>query len=487
MPEDLHRVAGVRFRNAGKIFYFHTAGMRLEPGEYVVVETIRGPEIAKVVIAPDQVVVNELGREELKPILRLATEGDIRKAEQLRIQAEELLPEARRLGEELRFPAHIDAAEFTLDGRRLTFSFTSEDRLDYRDFIKRAGDAFHARVDMRQMGARDRAKLAGGYGICGRELCCSSWLTTFPSISIRMAKEQELPLNPQKISGLCGRLLCCLSYEEEGYKEMRKTLPKIGQRCSTPTGEGKVISINILRRSITLWADGQRIDVPDRDLGTVVRWDVSSKSGDPPPSISRADAIAQGLIEETEEDVLAAARLTAAPDWLDERPILDPGPGRGRLPGGGPRKNLPARPPRQGGQNAERPEARQDQPRTGGRRQGGPETSQPPQQREQRPRQDRGPRPQGQPRSEPQNAGQGRVFRRGGEAPADGTGEPRPPREPRAPRPPRPGNQQQQSSPGANDQPQEQAGQGQRSGRRRNRRGRGGGGNAGQGPATPAE
>jgi len=478
MPEELPRVAGVRFRNAGKIFYFHTAGMRLEPGEFVVVETVRGPEIAKVVIAPDQVVVNELGREELKPILRLATEGDIRRADQLKQQAEELLPEARRLGEELRFPAHIDAAEFTLDGRRLTFSFTSEERLDYREFIKRAGDRFKARVDMRQMGARDRAKLAGGYGICGRELCCASWLTTFPSISIRMAKEQELPLNPQKISGLCGRLLCCLSYEEEGYKEMRKTLPKLGQRCSTPTGEGKVIAINILRRSITLFADGQRIEVPDRDLGTVVRWDTASKSGDPPPSISRVDAIAQGLIEETEEDRLVAARAGAEPDWLDERPIFDPGPGRGRLPGGGPRKNVPARPPRQEvgqGPQSERPQGRQQdrsrpqapreqQPREqgGGRRQGGAQER----------------RPQGQ-QSAPSNVGEGRVFRRGGDAAPTG----RPPREPRPPRDARP-----QDGPGQppSDGPAEgQQPQGQRSGRRRNRRGRGGGGGdtGGQRPA----
>ncbi len=425
MPEELPRVAGVRFRNAGKIFYFHTAGMRLEPGEFVVVETIRGPEIAKVVIAPDQVVVNELGREELKPILRLATEGDIRRADDLKQQAEELLPEARRLGEELRFPAHLDGAEFTLDGRRLTFSFTSEERLDYRDFIRRAGDRFHARVDMRQMGARDRAKLAGGYGICGRELCCSSWLTTFPSISIRMAKEQELPLNPQKISGLCGRLLCCLSYEEEGYKEMRKTLPKLGQRCSTPTGEGKVIGINILRRSITLVVDGQRIDIQDRELGTVVRWDTASKSGDPPPSIPRAEAIAQGLIEETEEDRIIAARAGAEPDWLDERPTtFEPGPGRGRLPGGGPRKNMPARPPRREPGQRDRSSARgpENSPPRGGNRGG----QQPPDQqptREPRPRQDRAPRGQQTP---PANLGEGRVFRRSGSEPPQ---EPRPTRE----------------------------------------------------------
>lgn len=339
-------VAGVRFRNAGKIFYFHAAGMRLEVGEHVVVETTRGPEIARVVISPDQVVVNELGREELKPILRLATDDDIQKMDRLKLKAEEILPEARAIARDTRFPAHLDAAEYTLDGKRITFSFTSEERLDYRDFIRRAGERFGTKVDMRQMGARDRAKLAGGYGICGRELCCSSWLTAFPSISIRMAKEQDLPLNPQKISGLCGRLLCCLSYEEEGYKEMRKTLPKIGQRCSTPTGEGKVIGINILRRQVTLFVQGQRVDVPDRDLGLVVRWDTASKTGDPPPSISRADAIEQGLIEATEEDLLAAARLTDGDQWLPQEAGAAPGPGRGRLPGGGPRKEIRNRPAR---------------------------------------------------------------------------------------------------------------------------------------------
>lgn len=342
MADHSPRVVGVRFRNAGKIFYFHASGMRLEVGEYVVVESVRGPEVAKVVISPDQVVVNEMGREELKPILRLATDADIHRADDLRRQADELLPEARAMAEDAGFPARIDAADFTLDGRRLTFSFSSEERLDYRAFVRHASDRYHAKVDMRQLGARDRAKLAGGYGICGRELCCSSWLTTFPAISIRMAKEQELPLNPQKISGLCGRLLCCLSYEEEGYREMRKTLPKVGQRCSTPTGEGKVISVNILRRQVTLWVEGKRVEVGDRDLGLVVRWDTSSKAAPPPPSISRREAIDQGLIEADEIDLAIEAGSSDEPDWI----TAEPGPGRGRLPGGGPRKIVPAREPR---------------------------------------------------------------------------------------------------------------------------------------------
>ncbi len=423
MRDPAASVAGVRFRNAGKIFYFHAAGMRLEPGEYVVVETTRGPEIGRVVIGPEQVVVNELGREELKPILRLATPDDIRKADSLKQRAEELLPEARRLGEELRFPARVDAAEFTLDGRRLTLVVSSEDRVEHREFMRRAADRFKARVDVRQVGARDRAKLAGGYGICGRELCCANWLATFPSISIRMAKEQELPLNPQKISGLCGRLLCCLSYEEEGYKEMRKTLPKIGQRCSTPTGEGKVIGVNILKRQVTLVVDGVRLDVPDRDLGTVVRWDTSSKAAAPPPSISRAEAIAEGLIEATEEDLRPAAPVEE--DWLGQGSTDLQAPGRGRLPGGGPRRE--SRPP------PARPAARPEPPRAERRRPAqGTETS-----ADGRGRGRRGPgggggEPQASPGNQPQprqprvqppaNLPEGRRFQR-----ADSTGGPPPP------------------------------------------------------------
>ena len=436
-------IAGVRFRNAGKILYFHTAGMRLETGEYVVVETMRGPEIARVVISPEQVLVNELNEEDLKPILRLATDTDLRKADALRTRVEELLPEARRLAQEVGFPVRIDTAEFTLDGKRLTFSFTSEERMDYRDYLRRASERFGARVDMRQLGSRDRAKLAGGYGICGRELCCSNWLTTFPSISIRMAKEQELPLNPQKISGLCGRLLCCLSYEEDGYREMRKSLPKLNQRCSTPTGEAKVIGLNILRRSITLLLDGQRIEVGDRDLGTVVRWDVTSKIGDPPPSISRVDAIAQGLIEADERDLAGEdeqepepdrggrGRLPAPRRLPQAREAKDPAgseppPARGRgrgAPAAQPPSSAPGRrqgrgatgPPdapaaRQGGQQPTGLErSRRNRGGSAGSGDGAPSTPRP-ERGERTPPPSRGPvTPQG---------GQSRVFRRGGQSSA---------------------------------------------------------------------
>jgi cell fate regulator YaaT (PSP1 superfamily) len=453
MANDPPRVAGVRFRNAGKIFYFHASGMRLEVGEYVVVESVRGPEVAKVVIAPDQVVVNELGRDELKPILRLATADDIERADQLRRRADALLIEARALAQDAGFPARIDDADFTLDGRRLTFSFTSEERIDYRDFVRKAADRFKVKVDMRQLGARDRAKLAGGYGICGRELCCSNWLATFPSISIRMAKEQDLPLNPQKISGLCGRLLCCLSYEEEGYREMRKTLPKMGQRCSTPTGEGKVIGVNILRRQVTLLVDGERVEVGDRDLGLVVRWDTSSKSAPPPPSITREEAIEQGLIEEDEQSAVGTPWDTQEGAWA-----LEAGPGRGRLPGGGPRKVMPAR--------DRGPRPQQDRPGGPAREEGAVGS---PQEGNRRRGRGRGGRPEGEPRDQrrapPPDLPQGRSFQRSQPGPVPASGRPLPNQ----------GDPQRATSDGA---------EGPAPGRRR-RRGRGGRNQGGSGGADP--
>ncbi|MCK6564364.1 MAG: hypothetical protein L6Q80_06385 [Dehalococcoidia bacterium] len=439
MPDSECSVVGVRFRNAGKIFYFDSAGMRIDSGEYVVVESARGPEIARVVIGTEQVLVNELGNEDLKPVLRLAVADDIHKADDLHQRAHALLPEARRLAGEAGFHAHIDTAEYTLDGRRLTFSFSSEERLDYRDFVRRAADHFGSRVEMRQVGARDRARLAGGYGICGRELCCASWLTTFPAISIRMAKEQELPLNPQKISGLCGRLLCCLSYEEDGYREMRRTLPKIGQRCSTPTGEGRVVAVNILRRQVTLVVEGQRVEVGDRDLGTVVRWDTASKAGTPPPSISRAEAIAQGLIEPTEEDLREPEPPPPA-DWLSERPA--PGPARGRLPSREPRpERSPGGPP-----PAQRRGSQGPSPQRGGERRP--------------PRGDRGPAGAPPARQQP-GIPEGRRFER------------------TQPAPPRPGSSRPRGEPPARDEappPREPRQEGRR--RRRGGRGREAGGSA---------
>lgn len=313
MTDPRQNVAGLRFGAAGPIEYFHAAGMRLEVGESVVVQTSRGPELARVVVAPDQVVVNELGEDDLHPILRLAAEEDLRRADELDERARDLLPEARELAAETGLEGRVERARFTLDGERLAFLVGGEGSAGEREFTRRAARRWGVRASVRRLGARERARLAGGYGICGRELCCSSWLSTFPAVSIRLAKDQELSLNPEKISGLCGRLLCCLSYEEEGYREMRRSLPRLGQRCSTPTGEGKVVALNVLRRRVTLDVGGRRVEVGERDLGLVVRWDPSSRAADPPPAITREEAVAQGLIEPDEPVAPEPAMPEAAP------------------------------------------------------------------------------------------------------------------------------------------------------------------------------
>ena len=318
MTDPRQNVAGLRFGAAGPIEYFHAAGMRLEVGESVVVQTSRGPELARVVVAPDQVVVNELGEDDLRPILRLAAEEDLRRADELDERARDLLPEARELAAETGLEGRVERARFTLDGERLAFLAGGEGGAGEREFTRRAGRRWGVRASVRRLGARERAREAGGYGICGRELCCSSWLSTFPAVSIRLAKDQELSLNPEKISGLCGRLLCCLSYEEEGYREMRRSLPRLGQRCSTPTGEGKVVGLNVLRRRVTLDVGGRRVEVGERDLGLVVRWDPSSRAADPPPAITREEAVAQGLIEPDEP---AAPALESAPAMPEAAPI----------------------------------------------------------------------------------------------------------------------------------------------------------------------
>jgi cell fate regulator YaaT (PSP1 superfamily) len=273
-------IVGIRFREAGKIYYFDPAGLDLVVGEWVVVETARGMELGRVVVAPGQVLLNELD-EPVKPIVRLAWAEDIERYDELKGREREVTDFARRLSRERDLPMKVAGADFTLDGHRVTVSFTADERIDFRDLVREISRKFDVRVDMRQIGPRDQAKLADGYGICGRRLCCSSWLTAFPSISIKMARNQDLPLNPTKISGLCGRLHCCLSYEDEGYVAMRRELPRVGATVTTPTGSGKVIAVHPLKQTITLVTDQQvRVEVPQADLGTIVRWLPNRLEGD---------------------------------------------------------------------------------------------------------------------------------------------------------------------------------------------------------------
>jgi cell fate regulator YaaT (PSP1 superfamily) len=242
-------IVGVRFKRAGKVYYFDPAGINLEVNDHVIVETSRGLELGRVVIAPRQVLANEI-TEPLKPVLRKAEPEDVKRAEELEEKAEEALIECGKLIEELGLPMKLLSVEYNLDGSRLTFLFSAEQRVDFRELVRRLTKRFKTRVELRQVGSRDEAKLMGGFGRCGRPLCCASFISEFEPISIKMAKEQDLPLNPMKISGICGRLMCCLSYESEQYRAMKEKLPKVGQRVSTPMGEAKVVGSNPLKETV---------------------------------------------------------------------------------------------------------------------------------------------------------------------------------------------------------------------------------------------
>ncbi len=267
---------GVRFKEAGKIYYFDAGGFDLQVGNYVLVETTRGEEIARVVVAPDQVVASEI-KETLKPVTRLASPEDLRRASELKDKATQNMEAAQRKVTEHGLDMRLVSGDYDLDGSELTFCFTADERVDFRSLAKDLSSTFQARVQLLQVGERDRAKMVDGIGRCGERLCCSSWLTSFPTVSIKMAKEQDLPLNPGKISGVCGRLLCCLTYEHDAYRELRGTLPKIGTRLSTPAGEAKIASINVPKQTVTmlLLESMTTYEIPCLELqaqyGTVVR------------------------------------------------------------------------------------------------------------------------------------------------------------------------------------------------------------------------
>jgi cell fate regulator YaaT (PSP1 superfamily) len=257
---------GIRFKRAGKIYYFDAGEIPLEAGDFAVVRTTRGVELGHVVIAPGQVVAGE-SQEQLSPVLRKAEPEDISKSEELEAKAEEALIECGKIIAELHLPMKLLSAEYNLDSSRLTFLFSAEERVDFRELVRRLTGKFKVRVELRQVGSRDEAKLLGSFGRCGRQLCCTSFLTEFTPVSIKMAKEQDLPLNPMKISGACGRLMCCLAYEGEQYRAMKEKMPKVGQRISTRMGEATVVGNNPLKGTVMVELDSEAtVEMPLGDV-----------------------------------------------------------------------------------------------------------------------------------------------------------------------------------------------------------------------------
>ncbi len=262
------RIVSVKFRSAGKHYDFDCQNLTLDTGSRVIVETDRGRALGTVVHSLREIPENEAPKE-LKTILRVATDEDIalaaanaeREKDAFRICASRIADRKMEM--------KLVRAEYLFDGSKIIFYFTADGRVDFRELVKDLAHQFHTRIEMRQIGVRDEAKLIGGLGVCGRELCCCTFLTDFAPVSVRMAKEQGLALNPGKISGQCGRLLCCLGYEFETYCALRKQLPKCGKKIQVDGQEAEVIDQNILGQKVTVrFGDGQtrEIEVADVNL-----------------------------------------------------------------------------------------------------------------------------------------------------------------------------------------------------------------------------
>ena len=243
-------VVGVRFRTAGKVYYFDPGELAPARDSHVIVETAQGLEFGTVVL-PRKEVADEKVTLPLKKVLRMATEKDEETERDNRAREKEAIRICKERVQKHELEMKLTGCEYTFDRNKLLFYFTADGRVDFRELVKDLATTFHTRIELRQIGVRDEAKIAGGIGVCGRELCCATFLSDFSPVSIKMAKEQNLSLNPTKISGMCGRLMCCLNHEEEAYEFLNAKMPAQGDRITTPDGlPGQVVGVNVLRQRV---------------------------------------------------------------------------------------------------------------------------------------------------------------------------------------------------------------------------------------------
>ena len=307
-------VVGVRLDTQQESFDYDTTGLILSPGDLVLVETERDPKPGTIVRAARKIMIKPA---ELRRVIRRTAKGKGQAEQQISPEQEK---EAFQYGltkiREFNLPMKLVRTEFNRSGSQISFYFSSEDRVDFRALVRDLARHFRARIEMCQIGVRDQAKKVGGVGLCGRELCCSSWIRRFAPVSIRMAKDQGLALNPQKVSGVCGRLLCCLNYEQLAYKELRKGLPKLGKRTDTPLGEGRVREVNVLRGKV-------KVQLP----GGIKEFDRSELCKDCPKA--------------RDNSALAESEFSGAIDPVVQRPTGPRGPQSRRSPAASSERRLP--------------------------------------------------------------------------------------------------------------------------------------------------
>ena len=343
-------VIGVRFKKAGKVYYFDPAGFWPRPGDAVVVETSRGIELGEVVTGarevPDEQIVPPL-----KQVVRVATAEDIARAENNAAREKEAYVLCQEKILQHKLELKLVDVEYTFDNSKIIFYFTANGRVDFRELVKDLASVFKMRIELRQIGVRDEAKMLGGLGSCGRPICCGAFLGDFQPVSIKMAKEQNLSLNPTKISGQCGRLMCCLKYEQAYYESALKKLPKVGREVITPDGSGIITEINVIREKVRV-----RMQLPD---GTFDVREYGLEEVSKPNSASPARP-AQEPSDSDEKDLESfdGGEPDGPAEQMDENPALEPRPrkrpNRDKPKGESGRRERPPRPERIQKETAER-------------------------------------------------------------------------------------------------------------------------------------
>lgn len=262
----MKRIIGVRFKRLGKIYFFDPKWLEVKKGDQVVVETSQGEEIAEVAV-PNRMVEEEKLTTPLKKVLRLASPRDLKHAEECRQKEKEAFELCSKKIKEHKLNMTLTDVEYKFDNSKILFYFTADGRIDFRDLVRDLASVYKTRIELRQIGVRDEVKRIGGNGVCGRELCCCSFLSDFETVSIKMAKEQNISLNPSKISGNCGRLMCCLKYEQNVYEEKIQRLPNVGAIVKTPDGKGEVEGIETLKEVV-------KVKIKDGDITTYKKYNV---------------------------------------------------------------------------------------------------------------------------------------------------------------------------------------------------------------------
>ena len=251
----MSEIIGVRFKEGGRIYYFRPNDEALEPGCSVIIETVRGTECGEVVIGRRDICDEEFTRE-IKPIIRRATDADLVRVEENRQKTKKAFDICSQKIKAHDLEMNLLEVEYTFDGSKIVFNFSAEGRIDFRELVKDLASVFHTRIELRQIGVRDEAKMLGGLGVCGRPFCCKQFMGDFQSVSIKMAKEQGLSLNPVKISGTCGRLMCCLKHEQDAYEDLMRTIPAPGTHLITPDGPGVVVERELVAGKVKVKLDG---------------------------------------------------------------------------------------------------------------------------------------------------------------------------------------------------------------------------------------